>query len=135
LVSNSNRSDCRTAVCDGNGVESIDWSPAGKRLLIEVSQWTWGTDATWNTKYILVNPATGEVRELPITAAIQKRFAKPCAWLVSTQGWLDDGRIEIELKADKQVDEEGNAGATPSCIEKPTRFSFDVDSGDFLTWR
>ena len=57
---------------------------------------------------------------------------KPCASLVSSQRWLDDGRIEIELKADKELDEEGNAGATPSCIEKPTRFSFDLDSGEFL---
>jgi hypothetical protein len=123
------------SVYDGAGLENIDWSPAGKRLLVKVSQWTWGTDGTWNTKYILLTPATGEVRELPISAAIQKHFAKPCTWLVSSQRWLDDGRIEIQLKADNELDEEGNAEETPSCIEKPTRFSFDVDSGDFLNWR
>lgn len=120
---------------DGNGIENIEWSPAGTRLLIEVSQWTWGTDSTWNTKYILVNPATREVRQLPITAAIEKNFAKPCAWLISSKGWLDDGRINIELKPYKDVDEEGNAGPTPSCVGGPTGFSLDMDSGDSLNWR
>jgi hypothetical protein len=123
------------SVYDGNGIENFDWSPRGKRLLIKVSQWTWGTDGTWNTKYILLNGDTGEVRELPISAAIHKHFAKPCAWLVNSQRWLDDDRIEIELKADVELYEEGNAGATPSCIEKLTRFSFDLDPGDLLNWR
>lgn len=123
------------SVYDGNGIEDIEWSPAGTHLLIEVTQWTWGTDSTWKTKYIIVNPVTGEVRDLPITPAIEKHFAKPCAWLVSSAGWLDDGRIDIELKPYKEVDEEGDVGPTPSCVRKPTRFSFGVNSGDFLNLR
>jgi hypothetical protein len=118
------------SVYDGNGIENIQWSPAGSRLLIEVSQWTWGTDSTWNTKYILFSPATGEVRELPVATAIQKHFGKTCAWLASSKAWLDDVLIDIEFKPYNDVDEEGNAGPTPSCAGKPTRFSFDVDSAD-----
>lgn len=123
------------SVYDGNGIETIQWSPSGTRLLIEVSQWTWGTDYTWNTKYILLTPAEGGARELPIMAAIQRYFAQPCARLVSLKGWLDDARIDIELNSDKDVDEEDVAGPTPSCVGTPTGFSFDVDAGDFLKWR
>jgi len=123
------------SVYDGNGIENIRWSPSGSRLLIDVSQWTWGTDSTWNTKYILVTIATGEARELPIANAIQKHFGKPCAWLASSKEWLDDGGIEIELQPYKDVDEEGAPGPTPSCVGEPTRLSFDVDSGNFLNWR
>lgn len=122
------------SVYDGNGIETMQWSPDGTRLLIEVSQWSWGTDSTGNTKYILVSPATGEVRDVPITAAIQKYFAKPCAWLDSSKGWLDEGRIDIEIKPYKDIDEEGNPGPTPSCVAKPTRFSFDLSAGNFLNW-
>ncbi len=122
------------SVYDGNGIKSIQWSPSGTRLLIEVSQWTWGTDSDWNTKYILLTPE-GDVRELPIMAAIQKHFAQPCVWLDRSKGWLDDARIDIELNPAKDVDEEGVAGPTPSCIGTPTQFSFDVVSGDFLNWR
>jgi hypothetical protein len=123
------------SVYDGNGIENIQWSPAGSRLLIELSQWTWGTDSAGNTKYILVTIATGEARELPIATAIEKHFGKPCAWLASSKEWLDDGEIDIELQPYKDVDEEGAPGPTPSCIAKSTRLSFDVDSGDFLNWR
>jgi hypothetical protein len=123
------------SVYDGNGIESIQWSPSGTRALIQVSQWTWGTDSTWNTKYILLTPAEGSARELPIPAAIQRYFAQPCARLVSSMGWLDDGRISIELMPVKDVDEEGVADPTPSCVAKPTLFSFEVGSGDFLNWR
>jgi hypothetical protein len=120
-------------VYDGNGIESIQWSPSETRLLIQISQWTWGTDSTWNTKYILLTPVEGGTRDLPIRAAIQRYFHQPCAWLINTKGWVDDGRIEIELNPAKDVDEEGMPGPTPSCVETPTRFTFDVDSGTFLT--
>ena len=123
------------SVYDGNGIETIRWSPSGTRTLIEVSQWTWGTDSTWNTKYILLTPDEGSARELPIPAAIQRHFAQPCARLVRSKGWLDDGRISIELMPVKDVDEQGVADATPSCVANPTLFSFEVDSGDFLNWR
>ena len=120
------------SVYDGNGIERIQWSPSGTRLLIQVSLWTWGTDSTWNTKYILFDPADGSTRELPILAAIQSYFAQPCARLVSSKGWLDDGRISVELMPVNDVDEEGVADPTPSCVAKLTLFSFAVDSGDVL---
>jgi hypothetical protein len=120
------------SVYDGNGIENIQWSPTGRVLLIEVSQWTWGTDSTWNVKYILVDAGTAEVRELPITAAVQKHFTKACAWLAGSGEWLDDREIDIELQPYKDVDEEGAPGPTPSCVAKPTRLSFDVNSGHFL---
>jgi hypothetical protein len=103
--------------------------------LIEVSQWTWGTDSTWNTKYILVTPGTGEVRELPIMTAIQKHFAKTCAWRDSSKGWSDEARIEIGIEAAKDVDEEGLLNRTPSCVGNTTQFSYDVNSGNFLKGR
>jgi len=118
-------------VYDGNGIENIQWSPTGRVLLIEVSQWTWGTDSTWNVKYILVDAGTAEVRELPIKAAVQKHFTKACAWLAGSGEWLDDREIDIELQPYKDVDEEGAPGPTPSCVAKPTRLSFDVNSGTF----
>lgn len=121
-------------VYDGNGIENLLWSPAGTRLLIEVSQWTWGTDSTWNTKYVVISSETGPATELPVTAAIQKHFAKPCAWIDSSEGWLDDERIAIELNPNLDVDEEGHAGPTPSCVQEPTHFTFDIDSGDFVEW-
>jgi hypothetical protein len=118
-------------VYDGNGIEGIEWSPSGTRTLIQVSQWTWGSDFGWNTKYILLAAAEGIARELPLSAAIQRHFAQPCARLVNTKGWLDDGRISIEVMPVNDLDEEGIADQTASCVEQPTLFTFEVDSSDF----
>lgn len=119
------------SVYDGNGIEAIRWSPSGTRLLVAVSQWTWGTDSTWNTKYLLLTPSNVGARELPIMAAIQRYFAKPCTRLDRSRGWLDDTRIDIEVNPYKDEYEGGAADPTPSCVATPTRFSFDVVSGDF----
>jgi hypothetical protein len=123
------------SVYDGNGIENVQWSPSGTRLLIEVSQWTWGTDTGSYTKYILVTASEDEPREVPILSAIQRYFAQECARLVSSKGWLDDKHIGIEIKPDQDVDEDGKGGPTRSCVGTTTQFSFDVDSGDFIKWR
>lgn len=119
---------------DGNGIETIQWSPSGTRLLIQVSQWTWGTDSNWNTKYVLFAPTEEGGRELPIMAAIKRYFARPCARLVSSNGWVNDGEIDIEIQPVKHVDEDEIADPTPSCVGTPTRFSFNVNSGFFDKW-
>jgi hypothetical protein len=64
-------------------------------------------------------------------AAIQKYFVPPCARLVSTNGWLNETRINIEVNPYKDVGEDGVAGPTPSCVATPTWFSFDGVSGNF----
>jgi hypothetical protein len=64
-------------------------------------------------------------------AAIQRYFVPPCARLVSSNGWLNETRIDVEVDPYKDVDDKGVAGPTPSCVATPTRFSFDVVSGDF----
>jgi hypothetical protein len=115
-------------VYDGNGVEAIRWSPSGQRILVEVSQWTWGTDFGWNTKYVLMTPNEPGARELPVVDTLDRQFAQPCVREVTSKGWRDDARIEIEVNPVKDVDEEGLAGPVPSCVQKPTRFSFDVVS-------
>jgi hypothetical protein len=102
---------------DGNGIGNIEWSPSGSRFLVEISQWTWGTDGDAYTKYILINAADASVRELSIPAAIRRYFAQPCARLIESKGWLDDGRrITIELMPAQDVDEDGAPDPTPSFL-------------------
>jgi hypothetical protein len=121
------------SVYDGNGIETLQWSPSGTRLLIEMSQWTWGTDAGSYTKYILVTASGDRARELPIVSAIEGYFAQPCVRLVSSKGWLDDTHIGIEINSDKDADEEAKLGTTRPCFGTTTQFSFDIDSGDLLS--
>lgn len=120
------------SVYDGNGIETIQWSPSGARLLIAVSQWTWGTDSTWNTKYVLLTAPQGHARDLPVMVAIDRYFAQPCRRLITSKGWLNDVQIGIEIEPAKDVDEDAVATPNASCVSAPTRFAFDVKSGDLL---
>jgi hypothetical protein len=116
-------------VYDGNGIEALRWSPSGKRILVEVSQWTWGTDFGWNTKYVLITLGQQGAREIPVLDAVAKQVAQQCVRQVTSTRWLDDTRIEIEVRPAKDVDEDGETRPMPSCVQKPTRFSVDVLTG------
>lgn len=116
-------------VYDGNGIEAIRWSPSGKLVLAELSQWTWGTDSGWNIKYLIATVGERIAREIQVGDAVAKQFRHPCAREVKSKGWLDDKQIEIEVSPAKDVDEEGTPGGLPSCVQKPTRFRFNVVSG------
>jgi len=116
-------------VYDGNGVEAIRWSPSGNRMVVEVSQWTWGTDFGWNTKYIVVSPATEAATEIPVLRDIAQQFPQECVRNVISKGWRDNTHIAVEVGPAKDVDEEGLPGPTPSCVVKPTTYLFDVESG------
>ena len=115
-------------VYDGNGIQAIRWSPSGKRLLIEVSQWTWGTDSTWNTKYMLLNRDGNALRQIMPEEAIWKRFTTPCQISVTSRGWTDDSHIEFEVAPSQTYDVEGVPDPDPPCVERTTKFTFDVVS-------
>jgi len=116
-------------VYDGNGVEAIRWSPSGDRVVVEVSQWTWGTDSGWNTKYIVLNPATEAATEIPVLREIAQQFRQECVRNITSKGWRDNTHIAVEVGPAKDVDEEGLPGPTPSCVVKPASYLFDVESG------
>ena len=115
-------------VYDGNGIQAIRWSPSGKRLLIEVSQWTWGTDSTWNTKYMLFDRDGNALRQIMPEEAIWKRFTTPCQMSVTSRGWTDDSHIEFEVDPSQTYDVEGVPDPEPPCVEHTTKFTFDVVS-------
>jgi hypothetical protein len=124
-----------STVYDGNGVEAIRWSPAGERLLVEVSQWAWGTDSSWSRRYVLIDLEHQTTRDLPLISALNTQFGKECVRQVTSKGWIDDTRIEVEVSPAREVDEEGNASRVPSCVQKPTAFSFDITAGSLRPGR
>ena len=115
-------------VYDGNGIQAIRWLPSGKHLLIEVSQWTWGTDSTWNIKYMLLNHDGNALQQILPENAIWKRSATPCQMSVTSKGWSDDSHIEFEVNPTQDVDVEGVPEPEPPCVEHTTNFTFDVVS-------
>lgn len=113
-------------VYDGNGVEAMRWSPSGIRLLVEISQWTWGTDFGWNTKYMFFTKDQPEPEQLTPEETIWQQFPHPCQMTIESLGWVDDRHIGFKAAPSQDHDEEGAPDPTPPCIDKVTRFIFDV---------
>lgn len=114
---------------DGNGIKTIRWSPSGKRLLVEISQWTWGSDFGENTKYVVFTSHDHWARRISPIAAMWKSFKQPCTASIESLGWIDDEQIEVEANPFVDTGEDGSSGSTPSCVGRSARFSFDVGTG------
>jgi hypothetical protein len=115
-------------VYDGNGIQAIRWSPSGKWLLIEISQWAWGTDSTFHTKYLLLHRGENAPRQIMPEETIWKRFTHRCQMSNASRGWTDNSHIEFEVSPSQTKDEEGVPDPEPPCVKQMTRFSFDVVS-------
>ncbi len=117
-------------ILDGNGIEAIRWSPSGKFLLAEISQWKWGSDAEWEIKYFLITADQQYPKELSVEEAVEKLFPQECLRKVQSKGWIDDQRILIKVVPSTRFnDENGEPIKTPSCVKQPTPFSFDIGTG------
>ncbi|HET9743316.1 MAG TPA: hypothetical protein VFQ00_11250 [Terriglobales bacterium] len=114
------------SVYDGNGVAYLSWSPSGKDLLVVLSQWTWGTDESGEYKYLLIETRTSSAKLLSPERTIRKQFKNPCAALINVYRWVDDKRIELEVRPFTAINDEGKPDGTPSCVKTATMFSFDV---------
>jgi hypothetical protein len=116
------------SIYDGNGIEAIRWSPSGKRVLIQISQWIWGSDFGENTKYV-VTTGNRKARVISPAEAVWKQFKQPCTARIQTHGWIDDDRIQVDVNPFVDTDEEGVRSSIPSCVKGPVKFSFGVDTG------
>ena len=117
------------SVYDGNGIEAIRWSPSGKRVLVQIFQWIWGSDFGENTKHVVFTTGDRKARVISPVEAIWKQFKQPCTARIETTGWIDDDRIQLNLNPFVDTDEEGIRSSIPSCVKGTVKFSFDVDSG------
>jgi hypothetical protein len=114
---------------EGSGVQNLRWSPDGKHLLIEIFQWTDGSDAGERTKYIIISSEGSANKEIHPEEAVQRSFKKECSALIESTGWIDETHIAMQVKHFIWTDEEGIPDKTPACVKKTMMFSFEVASG------
>jgi hypothetical protein len=108
-------------IYDGNGIEALRWSPSGKYLLAEITQWTWGSDFGFNTKYLVIAHDSSSVKQIFPEKTIRALFKSPCSMTIKSIGW--SGEAGIRMEASPFIDEENG---TPSCINSPTSFLFNI---------
>lgn len=111
------------SVYDGNGIARLDWSPGGHRLLVEIFQWTWGSDFGEGNKYLVLDEG-GRPKRLFPEKAVRKLFESECGMLLNSAGWIDEHTIRMVGKPYENADDPG-----PSCIKAKVSFSFDILTG------
>jgi hypothetical protein len=119
---------------EGSGVQNLRWSPDGENLLVEIFQWKNGSDAAGRTKYLIFNrDHSSSVKEIGPEELVYNWFHKDCSPLMESTGWIDETHIGIQVKPFTLTDEEGKPDkTTPTCVDKPNLFSFDVGKGKVL---
>ncbi len=119
-----------SSIFDGNGIGTIRWSPAGRRVLAEISQWIWASDSGVSTKYVLFTSGDRNAKQISPDEALRRQFKQPCGMDLHTTAWIDDDHIELVVTPFTWIDVEGLTDPTPSCVKEPMKFSFDVESGN-----
>ena len=100
----------------GNGIDLIDWSPKGHRLLLAQGFWQWGSDVGGMTVRIY-DADSGEMSSKSLVdEAFSKYVGKVCAGVFHPVGFSSSGKIIVtaapffEVGEDKPVED--------SCVQK-----------------
>lgn len=110
------------ATQDGNGIRILGWSPSGAKLLAEVTDWAYGSDAGPN-RAVLIYDSHG-IQKPDLGASLEKRFDKHCLFDYSVIGWQSESTIILHVRPFREVLDD-----RPSCVDQPTSFVYQMERG------
>jgi hypothetical protein len=79
----------------GNGIDLVDWSPSGHRLLLTQGAWRWGSDvsATLVRTYDADTETLSSERSME--EALRRQFGSGCLGVFQPLGFSPEGRLVI----------------------------------------
>jgi hypothetical protein len=107
---------------DGNGIRILGWSPNGKKLLVETTDWAYGSDAELN-RAVLVYDAEHAVQTPDVGRSLDERFGGRCLFDYSVIGWKSDLTIVLHVRPFREHWDD-----RPSCVTRTTAFVYQIDS-------
>lgn len=105
----------------GNSIRLVDWSPDGRRLLLETEMWAYGSEFD-NPDILVLHASRRYFHALDVGEALHRRFDRACFLLWRALGFLADGAVALETQPAGEL-------YGPSCEERPSRWRFDADDG------
>lgn len=105
----------------GNSIHIVDWSPDGRRLLLETEMWAYGSEFD-NPDILVLHAARRYFEALDMGEALRRQFDRRCFLLWRALGFLADGAVAVETRPAGEL-------YGPSCEERPSRWRFDADEG------
>jgi len=108
---------------DGNGIRIIGWSPSGKKLLAEATDWAYGSDAGLNRTVLIYEVGKG-LRTVAIDRSLNGRFGRECLFDYSVTRWESESAIQLLVLPQHETMDERS-----SCVSRQTALIYDVDKG------
>lgn len=100
----------------GNGIELIDWSPKGHRLLLAQGSWQYFSDVG-GTRVRIYDADSGSLSsESIVDEAFSRYVGKTCAGIFQPVGFSSSGKIIVTAAPFFEVEEDKPAG--DSCVQK-----------------
>lgn len=109
----------------GNSLEIVDWSPDGRRLLLQLAQWQYESPGVTRTP-IVYRADTGIFQQPDLTRSFHKQFGIDCSLEVHVSGFSNEGKIVIETEP--MTPEEEEVLAVPSCARKKGQWLLTIAS-------
>ncbi len=106
----------------GNSLRLVDWSPDGRRLLIELAQWQYDSVGA-NRSILLYDSRYGTFQQPDLARALNKQFGTECSLDLHVAGFSAEGRIVLE--AEPLSPEEEEVLAIPTCSHKKATYEMD----------
>lgn len=107
----------------GNGMQIVDWSPDGRLLLTELSQWnTMPNDAGDDHRVLVFHPEDDKHSEIDLSRFINDQKGKDCFVQFQLLGFTPDSWVALKTKISTYYDEGDEPEDKPParrCNERP----------------
>jgi hypothetical protein len=99
----------------GNSLRIVDWSADSRRLLMELSQWSYESPEITRTP-VIYDAKRGVFQHSELNHAFSKQFGIECSLQVRVGGFSPEGKIVLETQP--LTPEEEEVLAIPTCAKK-----------------
>lgn len=114
----------------GNSMELVDWSPDGTHLLVEVSQWTYESEAEY-TDFLVFNWNSGTVAKPDLSQILASRFENDCGSENRATGFTPEGWVVVAVNP--LVDGIAIMNGAKSCVARRVLLALDLERGPAIT--
>lgn len=107
---------------DGNGIRLVGWSRDGKRLLAELTDWAYGSDAPLG-RAVLIYDSEHAAQTLELDKSLGEHLGSSCLFDYSVVGWKSQSTILLQVRPFSEA-----LDARPSCVSRPTAFAYQIET-------
>lgn len=107
---------------NGVGIRLLGWSEDGEKLLIQLEEYPYDSDAMTVRTALVFEPASEQVKDLHLVQALQRVFGKECEFDQTVMGWKSLDSILVRITRTPHTDHYKQV----FCVSSPTLYTFSL---------